>query len=391
MQQLKQKNRKARNRIKNQKILIEVNIMKKIKIKKANTLLIAMMTVFAFLLTACGGGNEAASTKEGNDNKDSSEITDKPEMEELTLMGVRDAQISAAQIIAEKMGYFEEEGVKVTNHLIENGPEMGSMIAGGSAPISLMSNFLAITLKSSDVPIKVVAVLDQMAGTQAMVGSKDLKLESAKDLEGLKIGMPNGAEVRYAIESMGEELGVDVNKINFINIGPSDGLTALQRGDIDALAAWEPFITKGTQAGGEFILSGRKSNLPEKEGDVNWLSVHSTVMATESFLEENPNTIKALIRALKKATDYINDNREEAIKTLAPELRLSESELTEIMSRNEYTMEVSDTYWKESNSDGIMDYFMSVGNIKSKPEVSSYHDFSLLKEVYPELITSDLE
>jgi len=391
VQQLKQKNRKARNRIKNQKILIEVNIMKKIKIKKANTLLIAMMTVFAFLLTACGGGNEAASTKEGNDNKDSSEITDKPEMEELTLMGVRDAQISAAQIIAEKMGYFEEEGVKVTNHLIENGPEMGSMIAGGSAPISLMSNFLAITLKSSDVPIKVVAVLDQMAGTQAMVGSKDLKLESAKDLEGLKIGMPNGAEVRYAIESMGEELGVDVNKINFINIGPSDGLTALQRGDIDALAAWEPFITKGTQAGGEFILSGRKSNLPEKEGDVNWLSVHSTVMATESFLEENPNTIKALIRALKKATDYINDNREEAIKTLAPELRLSESELTEIMSRNEYTMEVSDTYWKESNSDGIMDYFMSVGNIKSKPEVSSYHDFSLLKEVYPELITSDLE
>ncbi|WP_273128672.1 ABC transporter substrate-binding protein [Bacillus weihaiensis] len=363
------------------------------KRSKFSAIVVSMITVlaFAFLLTACGGGNETTSTNEGSANKEGADVTNKPEMEELTLMGVRDAQISAAQIIAEKMGYFEEEGVKVTNHLIENGPEMGSMIAGGSAPISLMSNFLAITLKSSDVPIKVVAVLDQMAGTQAMVGSKDLKVESAKDLEGLKIGMPNGAEVRYAIESMGEELGVDINKINFINIGPSDGLTALQRGDIDALAAWEPFITKGTQAGGEFILSGRKSNLPEKDGDVNWLSVHSTVMATEDFLEENPNTIKALIRALKKATDYINDNREEAIKTLAPELRLSEAELTEIMSRNEYTMEVNDTYWKESNSEGIMDYFMSVGNIKSKPEVSSYHDFSLLKEVYPELITSDLE
>jgi ABC-type nitrate/sulfonate/bicarbonate transport system substrate-binding protein len=361
----------------------KMNILKSMRIQVSIFVVLTML-----LLTACGSSNETTSVSK---NSETTENSEELEMKELTLMGVRDPQISAAQIIADKLGYFEEEGIDVTNHLIENGPEMGAMIAGGSAPISLMSNFLAITLKSSNVPIKVVAVLDQMAGTQAMVGSKDLKLDSAKDLEGLTIGLPNGAEVRYAIESMGKELDVDINKIKFINIGPSDGLAALQKGDIDALAAWEPFITKGIQAGGEFILSGRESNLPKKQGDVDWLSVHSTVMATDDFLKENPNTIKAIIRALKKGTDYINSNREEAIKTLAPELRLTESELTEIMNRNVYSMEVDDTYWKESNSDGIMDYFMKVGNIKSKPEVSSYHDFSLLKEVYPELITSDLK
>ncbi|WP_058308575.1 ABC transporter substrate-binding protein [Gracilibacillus massiliensis] len=344
-------------------------------------IIIVMMT-----LMACSNNtNTSEAQSPPGDQEESEEL----EMSELTLMGVRDPQISAAQIIADELGYFEEEGLDVTNHLIENGPEMGSMIAGGSAPISLMSNFLSITLKSSDVPINVVAVLDQMAGTQAMVGSENLELESAKDLEGLTIGMPNGAEVRYAIESMGEELDVDVDKINFVNIGPSDGLAALQRGDLDALAAWEPFITKGTQAGGEFILSGRESNLPELKGDVNWLSVHSTLMATDEFLAENPNTIKAIIRALKKGTDYINENREDAITTLAPILRLSESELKEIMNRNVYSMEVDNTYWNESNSEGIMDYFMRVGNIQSKPEVTSYHDFSLLQEVFPDLITAD--
>jgi len=359
------------------------------KIVKSMKFTFIIVALFALVLTACGNGNENVSTTT-NENESSTK-SEEPELKELTLMGVRDAQISAAQIIAEKQGYFEEEGVKVTNHLIENGPEMGSMIAGGSAPICLMSNFLAITMKASDVPIKVLAVLDQMAGTQAMVGRPGLKLESAKDLEGLTVGMPNGAEVYYAINNMGKELGVDVEKINFVNIGPSDGLAALQKGDIDALAAWEPFITKGIQAGGEFILSGRESNLPEKQGEVNWLSVHSTLMATEDFVAENPNTIKALIRALKKATDFINSNREEAIKILSPELRLSESELTEIMNRNVYSMEVDDTYWKESNSEGIMDYFLSVGNIPKKPDVASYHDFSLLEEVYPELITADME
>ncbi|MGN7398088.1 ABC transporter substrate-binding protein [Peribacillus frigoritolerans] len=353
--------------------------------KNTKIFLLAITLLFVTVLAACGK-EEAKSTDNG-----STQASDKPEMDKLTITGVRDAQISAAQIIAEKKGYFKEEGVDVTNHLMENGPEMGSMIAGGSAPISLMSNFLSITMKASDVPIKVVAVLDQMAGTQAMVSAPGVKIKSAKDLEGLKIGMPNGAEVNYAINSMGKELGVDVSKIHFINIGPSDGLAALQKGDIDALAAWEPFITKGIQAGGEFLMSGRKSNLPEKQGDVNWLSVHSTMMVTEDFLKKNPNTIKAVIRGLKKATDFINSHREEAVKILAPELHLTESELTEIMNRNKYSMEVDDTYWKESNSEGIMDYFMSVGNIKKKPDVKSYNDFSLLKEVYPELITSDLK
>lgn len=340
------------------------------------------LLLLTLLLVACGSENSEISN-------DTAAEGEEVELTKLTLTGVRDAQISAAQIIAEKQGYFEEEGVKVTNHLIENGPEMGSMIAGGSAPISLMSNFLPLTVAASDVKVKIVAVLDQMAGTQAMVGKPGLKLESAKDLENLTIGMPNGAEVYYAIKSMGEELGVDVSKINYINLAPSDGLVALQRGDIDALAAWEPFITKGTQAGGDFILSGRQSNLPEKQGDANWLSVHSTLIATDDFLEENPNTIKALIRALKKGTDFINDNREEAVKILAPELRLTEEELTEIMNRNIYSMEVDNTYWNDSNSEGIMDYFLSVGNIPKKPDVESYHDFTLLKEVFPELVTAD--
>lgn len=148
---------------------------------------------------------------------------------------------------------------------------------------------------------------------------------------------------------------------------------------------------EGIQAGGEIILSGRSSNLLEKQGDVDWLSVLSILMATDEFLEDNPNTVKAIIQALKKGTDFINENREEAIKILFQELRLTESELSEIMSRNVYSMEVDETYWNESNSDEIMDYFMSVGNIKSKPEVKSYHDFSLLEEVYPELITVELK
>ncbi|WP_235550774.1 ABC transporter substrate-binding protein [Paenibacillus sp. Soil787] len=309
-----------------------------------------------------------------------------PEVKDITLVGVRDAQISSQQIIADKLGYFKETGLNVTSQLIESGPDIGPMVAGGSAPLSIQTNFMDIILKSSNVPVKIVTPLAQIAGTQAVVGSKKLELKTSKDLEGKTIGIPNGADVKIAIDNMGKELGVDVSKIKYVNIAPSDAVVALQKGDIDALACWEPFITKAIQGGGKFLFSGTKSELPDKKGDVKWMSVHTTMQVSDDFIKKNPNTIKAVLAGLKKATDYINQNRDEAIKILAPELHLSVEELTQIMSRNVYSMEVDDTYVNGSNGTAVGEYLKAVGNIKTVPKPDTYHDLSLLKAVDPTLV-----
>jgi len=356
------------------------------------------------LLTACGGGgggsgsgetagNGGSGTNGGNGNTQAEEVSSTAELEltSLTIVGVRDAQISSQQILADKLGYFADEGLDVTNQLIESGPDIAPMVSGGSADVSIQTNFMDIILKSNDVPVKIIAPLAQIAGTQAVVGNKDLMLSSAKDLEGKTIGIPSGADVMIAINNMGEELGVDVSKIRFVNLAPSDAVVALERGGIDAMAAWEPFITKGIQSGGTFLFSGTKSALPEKQGDVQWMSVHTTIQVTDKFLSNNPNTLKAILRALKRATDFINENREEAIRILAPELHLSEEELTEIMSRNVYSMVVDDAYWNGSNGPEVGEYLLSVGNIQSIPDRASYHDLSLLQAIDSSLITVPLD
>lgn len=349
-----------------------------------------VLTTLTFVLAACGGNNVApADTNEGAASN--APASAKLETVDLTLVGVRDAQISSQQIIADKLGYFKEEGLNVTSQLIESGPDIGPMVAGGSAPVSIQTNFMDIILKSTDIPVKIIAPLAQIAGTQAVVGSSKLELKSAKDLEGKTIGIPSGADVTIAINNMAKELGVDASKIKYVNLAPSDAVVALEKGDIDAMAAWEPFITKAIQGGGKFLFSGTKSELPDKQGDVNWMSVHTTIQVSDDFIAKNPNTLKAVLRALKKATDYINDNREEAIKTLAPELHLTEEELAQIMSRNVYSMEVGDTYVNGSNGPAVGEYLKSVGNIKSIPASASYHDLSLLKEVDPSLIVTELK
>jgi ABC-type nitrate/sulfonate/bicarbonate transport system substrate-binding protein len=365
---------------------------------------LCILTALTVLFSACGSSSSPAATTSSSAAATSSSTAassttaapaaaanSAPELKDFTIVGIRDAQLGAQQILADKMGYYKEEGLNVTNQLIESGPDIIPMVAGGSAPISIGTNFFDIIMASNNVSVKVVAPLAEIAGTQAVVGSKNLVLKSAKDLEGKTIGMPSGAETKYAIDQMGKELGVDVSKIKFINLAPSDALTALQKGDIDAMASHEPFVTKAINSGGKLLFSGTKSFLPEKTGDVNWMQLHTTLQVTDDFLKKNPNTIKAVLRALKKANDYLNSNRDAAIKILAPEFHLDEAELKQIMERNIYSLTVDDSYLTGSNGTGILNYFLSVGNIKSIPKVSSYNDFSLLKAVDPTLIKSELK
>ena len=75
-----------------------------------------------------------------------------PEMTDLTIFGVSDAQISSQQIIASKKGFFADQGLNVTNKLIPSGPDIGPLIAGGSAPVSFETNITVISVAANDVP-----------------------------------------------------------------------------------------------------------------------------------------------------------------------------------------------------------------------------------------------
>jgi NitT/TauT family transport system substrate-binding protein len=307
-----------------------------------------------------------------------------PELTDVTAFGVSDAQISAQQIIADKKGFFAEQGLNVTNKLIPSGPDIGPLIASGSAPVSFETNITVISVAANDVPAVIVGTLANIAGTQAVVGRKDLVLNSAKDLEGKKVGMVRGAGVLIAFRKMAADLNVDLNKVQFINISPADQLAALDKGDIDAFACWEPYITKGIALGGKFLFSGTYSALPDKVGDVQWMDFHTTMQVTRDYVAQYPNTVTAMLAALNQATDFVNNNRDEALDILVPVLSIDRDQLSQMMNRNMYSMVVDDRF--VSGSQTITDFMFELNNIPKKPDIATYVDFSALKRVDANLV-----
>ena len=364
---------------------------------KILALILTLVMGLSTLLAGCGSATETTSAGTSEASTTAAEVsastttadTGSPakelETKELTVWGVIDPQISAQLIVADKKGFFGKQGLTVTTKLLQSGTEVSPMIAGGSAPISFESNYTDIALASNNVGVKILAPVANIAGTQCVVARKGLELKSAKDLEGKKIGMASGSGVLIAIRKMCDELGVDINKITFVNLQPADQVAALEKGDIDAMACWEPWAGKAVAMGGQFLFSGRKSELPEKKGDVNWMNFHTTLQVTDDFLQKNPETIKAFLAALKEATDFVNSNKDEAADILSKELNIEKAELLDIMSKNEYSMMVDENI--VNGTQELTDFMFEMKNIQIKPDFKTFSDFSLLKEVDPSLVT----
>ncbi|MBI2219066.1 MAG: ABC transporter substrate-binding protein [Candidatus Rokubacteria bacterium] len=311
----------------------------------------------------------------------------KPEVAEIDAWLVRDPQMSAQFAVADQMGYFKAEGIKVNPRWYVNGPELPSMWGAGNIHVATATATMLVPIAASGQAIYNIAPQSDIAGTQQVVLGKKAQemVRSPKDFEKLKIGMPKGASITMAIQAMAKDAGIDFSKIQFVNLAPPDAITALAKGDIDAMAAWAPWVFNAVkQAGGKVYFTGNKSHIPGKEGQVDWLLVHAGVVVSGKMLKDNPNTLKAILRALKKATDTINTNRPEAVKIVAREMKMDEALARDIMALNIYSMEMNEKIYR--GMDDFVNFLHSLNRIPSKFPPEQVFYTRLLEEVDPKLV-----
>src|SRR5207249_2438590 len=237
------------------------------------------------------------------------------EMTEVDAWLVRDPQMSSQFAVADQMGYFKAEGLKINPRWYIAGTDLPSMWGAGNIHLGTATATMVVPIAASGQAI--------------------------------------------------------------YNIAPQS--------DIAALAGWAPWAFNAVkQAGGKFYFSGNKSAVPGKEGEVDWILVHAGVVASGKMLKENPNTLKAVLRALEKATDTINTNREAAVKIVAREMKLDEALARDIMALNIYSMETNDKIVRGMGD--FIDFLYSLDRIKQKfpPEQVLYT--KLLEEVDPKLV-----
>src|SRR5579884_413927 len=306
-----------------------------------------------------------------------------PEVTQIEIWAVRDPQEAAQIALASELGYFKDEGVDVTIKWIVSGTDMQSLAASGQVKAYGESAVVAALLKDKGVDMHYVMRTADISGNQGFIIGPNTQLSSPKDLEGKKVGMAAGSGVQLAIANMAKQYGVDYNKIVFVNLQPPDQAPALAKGDIDAMAVWQPYLLAGEKLGGKLYFTGNRSYIEGQEKPVNWLYLDSGLNVAGDFLQKNPNTVKALMRALLRATDYINANpREKVAEVLSKPLEVDKGDLAEIMKGNIYSADI-DQHAVNGTAE-FLNFLLQQKFLSKSMDPKDIYDLRLLKEIAPE-------
>ncbi len=312
-------------------------------------------------------------------------------LEPVKLWGVKDPNISSQLVLAHKLGYFEEEGLKVTYRLLQSGTMMPREIL--RAPVKPLAwtqtAMTTLILREQQLDVKIVAPLADISSTQQVVIRPDSAISSPHDLVGRKIGMAEGAAIYVALQNMAKDYGIDLSGIEFVNLLPKQQLNAFQRKEIDGLAGWEPWTTRAIDAGGILFFSGAASHIPQHEGPVNWLIDQSMLMTTAEHIEEHQDQLCAVIRAMMKATQFIQNDVKEASRMLTGPLSIGYFESRHMLEQNRYLMNMDSMFRLGIYSIRALLYQSNV--ISRLPEEHELYTPELLTQIDPALINMGVE
>jgi ABC-type nitrate/sulfonate/bicarbonate transport system substrate-binding protein len=135
-------------------------------------------------------------------------------------------------------------------------------------------------------------------------------IKSPEDLKGKIIGLgrPGGAdydEVQAVLHRFFHmDAGKEYKVISFQ--GEPERIAALSNGDIQGAGLSIPHAVVAEQAGLKILL--RTGDYIPRAGGTIW--------CMQSFVQQNPETVKKIIRAIAKAVTYFRTNKEGSIKVL---------------------------------------------------------------------------
>lgn len=315
--------------------------------------------------------------------------------DELTVLrvGITSASSDVVFFIADKKGYFKQEGLAVKFTPFDSAAKMvaplgaGQLdIGGGSASAGLYNAVLR------GIDIKIVADKGSTPpgyGFQPLLVRKDLvesgRYKSLKDLKGMKIaGSAPGSASTSTLNEALKSVKLDPDDVKRVFMAFPQHVMALQNKAVDAALTTEPSATRAVQSGAAVRVMGDDVIYPNHQ-----LAV---VFYAGAFIKSDPESAKRFMRAyLRAARDYNAGLKDGKIAgPNAPEVISILTEYTSIKDPAVYRAITPqgispDGKVHEASLKNDLQYFKDVGLVKGKVSVEQVLDHSFVDAALKDL------
>jgi NitT/TauT family transport system substrate-binding protein len=239
-------------------------------------------------------------------------------------------------------------------------------------------------LKARGEEIRIVA--GACSGGAALVVQPDGRIKVDADFKGKKVATPqfgNTQDVaaRSWLRSRGHRVTMTGGDVLVVPTANPDQLALFQKGELDAVWTVEPWVTRLVSEAKARVYFDEGSLWPETQGQ--YVTTH--LVSSVRFLVEQSDLLKKWIAAHVELTEWINQNPDDAKRTLNEELKaettraLPQATLDAAWQRLKLTADPICASLLKSAEDAHR-----IGFLRQKPDLRRIYELKLLNEVLKE-------
>lgn len=279
----------------------------------------------------------------------------------------QDRVADAASMIAVEKDFFGAEGLIVQPLVFSSGPACSETLLAGSADIGTMGDTTSL-IAVSRAPVKIIASHGGGEHRHRIIVTADSPIVSPSDLVGRRLAVKRGTSTYGGLLAWAESVNLDLSEVNVTDLRPGDMADALLAGAVDAIVASEPTPSVVEDRGGRELatLGGLGNNYP------------ILLVARNEFLEAHPDAVVRFLRALLRASTFIQQHPEEAARIVAAKTGLSVPTSERAMSYHYYRLQADEA--TRSSLASTAQFLVAQDIITSAPDLGEAIDDSSLHE-----------
>jgi NitT/TauT family transport system substrate-binding protein len=261
---------------------------------------LGLMLASCTLIAACGS-SASSSAGSGGAGASGQRVSLK------IMVGGLNKQIYLPNMLAQRLGYFNEQNLDVTLIDEASGQSSEEQVLTGNVDAASGSYNHTQEVQPKGKFLETVVQLQLAPGEAEMVkADKAGQIASAGDLKGKNLGVTElGSGTQTLTQAIVGRQGITADQVHFIPVGAGDTFIAgMQQGKIDAGMTTEPTISRLVNTGvGKVLVDLRTPETTRAAlgGDYPFISVFMSA----DYVNGHKDTVQRLVNAYVKTLKYI--------------------------------------------------------------------------------------
>lgn len=223
-----------------------------------------------------------------------------------------------AVLAAQQQGYFAAHGLQVKVLPNSSGKASMQALLDGRADVATVADIPIVYAAINGQPVKVLATVFRTGKDHGIVGRRDHGVITPASLKGKRIGVTQGTSAHFTLDVFLNWQRLDGRDVTMVNYQPEQLGEALARGEVDAIAGWEPFLQASRKRLGQSAVSF--------SGEQAYESIYNLV-AQGDYIRRHPVSVRHLLQALDEGSAYCEGHALEIARRLPATANLSRDEI----------------------------------------------------------------